>query len=169
MPAVNYVICGCSSSRTTPGVITIQKIPSGGRILLKLQMVDDNLKRQIKNRTLYNFVDYSYQPEFVNILAIGQYLSNYPNFLFLQYTQSNNFSKFSQINNFSVDYEGLYISWTNTSFSIIPGTLPTLKLPNKSHLLSREILYSNIVLVSNYHGCKGETTKLIPYCVIDII
>ena len=34
MPAVNYVIYGCSSSRTTPGVITIKELHSGGKTLL---------------------------------------------------------------------------------------------------------------------------------------
>ena len=40
MPAVNYVIYGCSSSRTTPGVI--QKIHTGGKTLLQLLLkIDD--------------------------------------------------------------------------------------------------------------------------------
>ena len=30
-------------------------------------------------------------------------------------------------------------------------------------------IFSDIVLVSNYHGYKGETIKLIPYYMIDII
>ena len=42
MPAVNYVIYGCSSSRTTPGVIPIQKIHTGGKTLLQLLLkIDD--------------------------------------------------------------------------------------------------------------------------------
>ena len=54
MPAVNYVIYGCSSWRTTPGVNTIQEIHNGGKTLLELlHKIGDNLKRQIKNRTLY--------------------------------------------------------------------------------------------------------------------
>ena len=36
MLAVNYVIYGCSSLRTTPGVITIQKLHTGGKALLQL-------------------------------------------------------------------------------------------------------------------------------------
>ena len=36
MPAVNYVIYGCSSSRTTPGFITIQELHTGGKTLLQL-------------------------------------------------------------------------------------------------------------------------------------
>ena len=36
MPVVNYVIYACSSSRTTPGVNTIQELHTGGKILLQL-------------------------------------------------------------------------------------------------------------------------------------
>ena len=35
-PAVNYVIYGGSSSRTTPGVITVQGLHTGGKTLLQL-------------------------------------------------------------------------------------------------------------------------------------
>ena len=56
MPDVKYVLYGCFSSRTTPGVITIQVLRTGGKALLQLLhkiwwVIDDNLKRQIKNRT----------------------------------------------------------------------------------------------------------------------
>ena len=56
-----------------------------------------------------------------------------------------------------------------TLFFIDPGTLLTLKLPIKSYPLSRQKFFSDVVLVSNYHGCKGEAIKLIPYYMIDII
>ena len=36
MSAVNYVIYGFSSSRISPGVITIQDLHTGGKILLQL-------------------------------------------------------------------------------------------------------------------------------------
>ena len=36
MPDVNYVTYGCSSSRTTPGVITIEELHTGGKTLLQL-------------------------------------------------------------------------------------------------------------------------------------
>ena len=36
MPAVNYVIYGHSSSRTIPGVITIQELDTGGKQLFHL-------------------------------------------------------------------------------------------------------------------------------------
>ena len=64
MSAVNYAIYGWSSLRTTAGGITIQALHTGGKTLFQLLhkigwMIDDNLKRQIKNRTRI-FVDYSY-------------------------------------------------------------------------------------------------------------
>ena len=36
MPAVNYVVYGCSSLRTTPRVATIQELHTGGKTLLQL-------------------------------------------------------------------------------------------------------------------------------------
>ena len=36
MLAVNYAIYGCSSSRTTPGFITIKEFHTGGKTLLQL-------------------------------------------------------------------------------------------------------------------------------------
>ena len=84
MPALNYVIYGCSSSRTTQGVITIQELHTGGKTLFQLLVIN-------------------------------------------------------------------------------------LKLPIKRHPSSRSLFFSDIVLVSNYHDCKGEAIKLIPYYMIDII
>ena len=55
------------------------------------------------------------------------------------------------VNNFSVDYIGLCINWANTSLFIILGKLP------------------DVILVSNYHGCKEEVINLIPHYLIDII
>ena len=77
-------------------------------------------------------VDYSYEPEFFNISNWSKIFEHLAN-LFLQYTECNNFSKFFSINNFSLDYTGLNINWPNTYLSIIPGTLPSLKLLIKSH------------------------------------
>ena len=82
---------------------------------------------------------------------------------------TDEFIQIFQINNFSVDYASLYINWANTSFFIIPVTLRTLKLPIKSHSSSKQQFFTDIVLVSNYYGCKGEAIKLIPYYIIDII
>ena len=58
MPDINYIIYGCSYARTAPGVsLTIQELNTGGKILAAIsqnRITDDNLKRQIKNWTLYN-------------------------------------------------------------------------------------------------------------------
>ena len=42
MLAVNYVIYGFSSSRRTPGVITIQELHAGGNTLLQLLLKRDD-------------------------------------------------------------------------------------------------------------------------------
>ena len=63
----------------------------------------------------------------------------------------------------------VFINWANTSLFTILDPLPTLKLPIKSHPSSRELFFSYVSLVLNYHGFKGEATKLIPYSMIDII
>ena len=49
MPAVNYVIYGCSSSRTTPGVITIQELHTGGKKPNSVYFVDYSLVNGIFN------------------------------------------------------------------------------------------------------------------------
>ena len=42
------------------------------------------------------------------------------------------------MNDFLIDYAGLYMNWANISLFIIPNTLPkTLKLPIKRHPSSR--------------------------------
>ena len=56
MPGVNYVIYGCSSARTTPGVslywscLTLEE--NIVAVITQDRMIDDNLKKQIKNQTL---------------------------------------------------------------------------------------------------------------------
>ena len=52
---------------------------------------------------------------------------------------------------------------------IILGKLPTLNLPIKSHSSLSFTIFSNVILVPNYHGCKGEAINLIPHYLIDII
>ena len=56
MPAVNYVIYGCSCARTIPGIsvyrsLTQRKIIVA--VIIRDRVTDGNLKRQIKNWTLY--------------------------------------------------------------------------------------------------------------------
>ena len=61
------------------------------------------------------------------------------------------------------------MNWVNISSFIIPNTLPTLKLPKKATLHQSSYFFSDVVLVSNYHGCKGKVIKLIPSYMTDII
>ena len=65
------------------------------------------------------------------------------------------------VNNFSVDWVGLYINWANTFLFIILDKLLTLNLPIKSHL--KVAIFSDVILVSNYHGCRGEVLNFIPH------
>ena len=55
MSGVNYVIYGCSSARLTPGVSLHQSLTLEENIVVVVtqdKMIDDNLKKQIKNHTL---------------------------------------------------------------------------------------------------------------------
>ena len=56
MPGVNYyVIYDYSSARTTPGVSLYQSLTFGENIVVVItqdRVMDDSLKRQIKNQTL---------------------------------------------------------------------------------------------------------------------
>ena len=52
MPSVNYVIYGCSSPGTTPGVPIYWSITLEENIIAVIthgRVIDDNLKMQIKN------------------------------------------------------------------------------------------------------------------------
>ena len=52
---VNYVIYGCSSARTTPGVSLYRSLTLEENIVAVItqdRVIDDNLKKQIKNQTL---------------------------------------------------------------------------------------------------------------------
>ena len=56
IPGVNFVIYGSSPARTTPGVslywsLTLEE--NIGAVITQEMVVDDNLKRHIKNRTLW--------------------------------------------------------------------------------------------------------------------
>ena len=55
IPGVNYLVYGCSSVGTTPGVslywsFTLDEIIIA--VITQDRVIDDNLKRQIKNQTL---------------------------------------------------------------------------------------------------------------------
>ena len=62
MSGVNYVIYGCSSARTTPGVSLYRSLTLEENIvavITQYRVTDDNCNRQIKNK-LCVLVDYSY-------------------------------------------------------------------------------------------------------------
>ena len=54
---VNYVIYGCSSARTVPGVSLYRRCLTLEEnivaVITQDRVIDDNLKRQIKNQTLF--------------------------------------------------------------------------------------------------------------------
>ena len=55
MPGVNYVIYGCSSARTTPGVSLYRSLTLKENIVAVItqeRVIDDNLKSQTKDQTL---------------------------------------------------------------------------------------------------------------------
>ena len=55
MPGVNYVMYGCTSTRTTPGVLLYGSVTLEKKIvavITQVRVIDDNLKRQAKNHTL---------------------------------------------------------------------------------------------------------------------
>ena len=54
MPSVNFVIYGCFSARTTPAVSLCKSLTFEENIFAVTtqdRMIDDNLRRQIKNQT----------------------------------------------------------------------------------------------------------------------
>ena len=55
MPGVNYLMCGCFSARTTPGVSLYQSLTLEENIVAVItqnRVIDDNLKRKTKNQFL---------------------------------------------------------------------------------------------------------------------
>ena len=56
MPGVNYVIYGCSSARTTPGVSLYRRLTLEAKkivaVITQDRVIDNNSKMQIKNQTL---------------------------------------------------------------------------------------------------------------------
>ena len=73
MSGVNYVIYGCSSVRTTPGVSLYWNLTLEKNIIAVInqdRVIDDNLKKQIKNQTLCTC-------KFFLLTDIFQYNSNW--------------------------------------------------------------------------------------------
>ena len=98
MPDVNYIIYGCSSSRTTSRVITNRSFTLEEKHCCSYysrRVIDCNFKGQIKNRTLYTC-------RLFLLTRFFQYISNWSKVfellptLFLQYTyRVTIFSNFS--------------------------------------------------------------------------
>ena len=75
MPGVNYVIYDCSSVRTTPEVSLYRSLTLEENIVAVItqdKVIDDNLKRPIKNQTL---CAYRLSP----LTYVFQYISNWSN------------------------------------------------------------------------------------------
>ena len=73
------------------------------------------------------------------------------------------------VKNFSVDWVGLYTNWANTSLFIILRKFPTINLATyKKPPFIKVAIISDMILVSNFHGCKGKAISLLPHCLIDI-
>ena len=73
MSGVSYVIYGCSSAITTPGVSLYRSLTLEEKIVAVIaqdRVKDDNLKRQIKNRTFYTCILFL-------LTLIFQYISNW--------------------------------------------------------------------------------------------
>ena len=96
MPGVNYVKYGCFSARIIPEISLYRSLTREENtvaVIVQDKVIEDNLKRQIKNRTLYTCRLFLLTQI---ILAIGQkHLSIYPPYFFNIATQGNKFSKFS--------------------------------------------------------------------------
>ena len=55
MTGINYVINGCSSARTTPGLSLYRSLTleeNTVAVITQVRVIDNSLKRQIKNQTL---------------------------------------------------------------------------------------------------------------------
>ena len=66
MTGINYVINGCSSARTTPGLSLYRSLTleeNTVAVITQEKMIDDNLKRYIKNQ---NFVFFKIIPTNLN-------------------------------------------------------------------------------------------------------
>ena len=68
MPGVNYAINGCSSSRATPGALGWRK--KFIAVITEEKVIDDKLKRKIRNQTLYTC-------RLFLLTCIYQYISNW--------------------------------------------------------------------------------------------
>ena len=164
MSVVNYVIYGCSSVRKTPEVslyrsfLTLEKNIIA--VITQNRERDGNLERQIKNQILCTCRLFLL---LFNILAISQMYFSFYSPSLLAASQS---IFFFMVNNFSVDQAGSYINRANNYLFIIPFIyLYTSKKPP----FLKFAIFSDVILVPNYRGCKGNAINLIPHYLIEII
>ena len=155
IPDVNYEIYSCFSSRPTPRVSLYRSLTLEEKILAVItqdRVIDDNLKRQIKYRTLYTCR--LFLLIFIILVIVQKYLTIYPP-SFYNINKAINFQIFQSEQFFS----GLcrFIHKSNQQFLIY------------RFWYTSKVFFSDADLVSNNHGCKGEATKLTPYYMIDII
>ena len=122
--------------------------------------------------------------------CIFHYISNWSNKLELDLSSVFNMRSWSAkfwrfLGDFSIDFEALFVHRAINNYymtllmalhhthdgllyffrccrSIISGTLPTLNLSIKIHPSLGSCIFSDVILVSNYHSDKGETIKLLP-------
>ena len=85
MPGVNYLMYGCFSARTTPGVSLYRSLTleeNTVAVITQERVIDDSLKRQIKEQTLCtcrlfaltkNFQYISYSPKAFQLLPNSQF------------------------------------------------------------------------------------------------
>ena len=61
-------------------------------------------------------------------------------------------------------------NWANTPLFIILGKIPMLNLPIKCQSsLTEKAIFSDVILVPNYHVCKGKMRNLIKHYLLHII
>ena len=100
-------------------------------VITQNRQIDDNLERQIKNQT---FPYFQIIPTNLNFSKYQQLVKSiYPPSLFNNNIASQLEYIFFMVNSFSVDQVDSCLNWANNYLFIIPGELPTLNLPIKSH------------------------------------
>ena len=140
--------------------ITMQEFnTTGGKILLLAviiqdKVIDDNLKRANKIFSIFQQLGQKclsfYPPFSLNIRKV----INFEFFLGKQF-----FSWLCRVIYKLGWHFFIYHYWYISNFE------STYKKP----LLIKVAIFPDVILVSNYHACKGEAIKLIPYYMVDII
>ena len=148
MPGVNYAINSCSFSGATPGKHWRENIVP---IITQDRVIDDNLKRQIKNRNLHT----------CRLLLLTwrfQYISNWPkafthplsSIYIVREINSHFFHGkqfFSWLGRFTYKLSWhflIYQSWLTSNFESTYRKPPFMKA----------VIFSDVILVSNYTVAK---------------